>query len=308
MLFIGILTIYVLNAEPTLNPHLERLVEMIRMNYRADNGYWILYTKSLIEERRFSENTEQIGGLHNIKEREIKFVDKIITEPEFCYQIGIDFANDGMPRLSEWFLNKAEFLGFVNTETYRARVRNNAQEWNSILHYNQDLSDPALEIYEAKWRENLLKVIENSKDSLDIEYARLALTTIYSPGRTSMYVNHFAPEVISSLKKFIGKYSKSPVIHQAYERLIWWLYETKKNEELAKVCKEFLRSYPDSPIIEYVKAQLGNAYYFIGNYDEAKRIYHSIKKDSFPNSVYPGWGGRYILEAVEERLKSIEAK
>jgi len=69
-----------------------------------------------------------------------------------------------------------------------------------------------------------------------------------------------------------------------------------------------LLSYPDSPIIEYVKAQLGNAYYFIGNYDEAKRIYHSIKKDSFPNSVYPGWGGRYILEAVEERLKSIEAK
>ena len=149
---------------------------------------------------------------------------------------------------------------------------------------------------------------ENSKDSLDIGNAHLALTTIYNPFRTPMYVNHFAPEIISNLKESIDKYPESLVIHQAYERLIWWFYETKRNEELAKVCKEFLQSYPDSPIIEYVKAQLGNAYYFIGNYDEAKRVYHSIKKDSFPNSVYPGWCGRYILEAVEERLKSIEAK
>jgi tetratricopeptide (TPR) repeat protein len=307
MLFVTIILLVISVIVPAVNPHLRTLIEITRGNVQGNaDDYWDLYTESIIDEKLFSENTQQLGGLHNIKKHETSFADKLITEAEFCQQIGLDFANNVMPMESKWFLNKAEKLGLVTIETYYARAKNYAREWNNILHYNADLSDSALEACETKWRENLLLVIENSQDSMDIERTRFELITIYNPSRTPIFTDDFAPEVVNNLEEFIDNYPKSPVIHQAYERLVWWLYTTEDYAKLGKVCKNFINNYLDSPIIEYVKFQLANAYYFIDNFAEATEIYNSIQKELLPNSVYPGWQRWYIIEKIDARLDSIK--
>ncbi len=309
MLFLSIFILVSQYVEPALNPHLDKLVESIRhRNLSNSDSYWNLYLKSLVEDKQFSEHTHQLAGLTKIREHETKFVDNVITEAEFCHRIGLDFTKDCMCMETEWFLEKAESLGLVNIETYLARAQIYAREWNNILHYNDDLSDTMLNLYETKWRESLLRVIETATDSIDIDKARLELLTIYGPWRTPLYVDHFAPEVIHNLEEFIDEHPQSRLVNQAYERLVWWLYTTGKYEKLIVVCKQFFENCSDSPNKEYIKFQLGNAYYFLDDFNKAKAIYVSIEKDSFPESVYPGWGSRYILEAVEARLDSIGNK
>ena len=310
MLLLSIVILLNQYVEPALNRHLKKLVESIRYHRDLANAdsCWDSYIRSLIEEREFSEHTNHLGGLDNIKKHEVKFVDGFLSEAEFCHQIALDFSKDVMPIESEWFLSKSESLGLIDIETYFAKARNSAREWNDVLHYDEDLSDPRLKTYETEWRENLNKIINNSRDSVEIEEARLTLTMILDPSRNSYFLGHFAPEIIRNLEIFINTYPTSQLINQAYERLVWCLYDTERYEKLGEICKEFLTKYPDSPIKEYIKVQLGNAYYSLGDVDEAKAIYNSIEKDSFPESVYPGWGGRYILETIEKRLDSIGRK
>ncbi|MCK4790389.1 MAG: hypothetical protein KAV87_42020 [Desulfobacteraceae bacterium] len=294
---------------PLLNPHLGDLIKSIRHNdlTHADS-HWNQYTTSLTKERYFSEKTQHLGGLHNIKEHEVKFTEGLLTEAEFCHQIGLDFSKEIMPMESKWFLNKAESLGFVDATTYFARARNYATEWNNILHYNEDLSDPMLKIYENKWRENTTKFIQHSSDSADIYGARLKLTSIYWPFRTPIFIDSFAPITIENIQNFINEYPDNPLIERAYERLVWWLYTTKKYTRLRKICQDFLYKYPDSNIKGYIKFQLGNAYYFTQEFDEAKKIFLSIGEEALPHSVYPGWGGQYIFEELKHKLKELEDK
>ena len=294
---------------PSPNPHLRALIEAIRNNiYTNVDSYWNQYVTSIHDDRLFSENIKNFWGLDGIKDREVKFAQGEITEAEFCHQIGLQFAGYAMARESNWFLAKAESLGYVNTATYFARARNYADEWNDILHYNEDLADPNLKIYEIKWRESLIKVIETSKDSNDIYEAHLALTCIYSPARNSLYIDSFAPVTIENLAEFVNKYPDNPFVEPAYERLVWWLSTTKRYVELGEICKKFLIRYHNSPITGYVQFQLGNAHYFTGALDEAERIYSSIAKDAFPDFVYPGWGGQYIIEDLERKLVELEDK
>jgi hypothetical protein len=179
-----IFLVMLLLTVPLLNPHLGDLEKCIRHNdlTHADS-YWNQYTTSLTKERYFSENTQQLAGLNNIKEHEVKFAEGQLTEAEFCHQIGLDFSREAMPMLSKWFLNKAESLGFVDATTYFARARNYAREWNNNLHYNGDLSD----ILETQWHEVLTQVIKIAKDSVDIYKALLGLTCIYSPARNALF-------------------------------------------------------------------------------------------------------------------------
>lgn len=290
-------------AVPLLNPHLGDLEKSIRYNdlTHADS-YWNQYTTSLTKERYFSENTQQLAGLNNIKEHEVKFAEEQLTEAEFCHQIGLDFSEDIMPILSKWFLNKAESLGFVDVTTYFARARNYAREWNNNLHYNEDFSD----ILETQWHEALTQVIKIAKDSVDIYRALFGLTCIYSPARNSLFRDSVAPKVIGNLEKFIDDYPGNPFIEHAYEGLVWWLCITKRYTKLRAVCQEFLKRYHSAEIKEYIKFQLGNAHYFTQNFDEARKIYSSIDQNSFPDRVYPGWGGRYILEIINNRLDELE--
>jgi hypothetical protein len=294
---------------PSPNPYLKILIESIRSNnYTNVDSYWDQYVTSIRGDKLFSENVENFWGLDGIKEHEVKLAEWQMTEAEFCHQIGLQFTGQAMARESNWFLNKAESLGFVNTATYFARADNYADEWNDILHYNEDLADTNLKVYEAKWRESLIKVIETSKDSNDIYEAHLAITCIYSPARNSLYIDSFAPMTIKNLEKFINDYPSNPLIESAYERLVWWLSTAKIYSKLAGVCKSFLTKYPDSPIAEYIKFQLGNAYYFTGASKEAKRAYLSIDKTSLPDFVYPGWAGQYIIEDLESKLIELEDK
>lgn len=288
---------------PSVNPHLNNLIETIRRNdLRNADSYWSQYTMSLLEERDFCENTQQLGRLHNIKEHEVKFVEGLSTEAKFCHQIGLEFSKDAMPTESEWFLNKAESLGFVDVTTFFAHARNYAREWNSALHYNTELSDTI----ESKWREALTKVIKVSRDSADIYRARLELTCIYSPARNTLFQDSLAPKFITNLGNFIRKYPDNPFIEQGYERLVWWLYTAKSYARLIEICGDFLSKYPKAQIAEYIKFQFGNAHYHMKNYDEAKKIFLSINKNTFPNIVYPVWGGEYILKKMNSRLKELE--
>lgn len=292
----------------SVNPNLENLIEVIRRNdlHNADS-YWNKYMASLLEEKDFSENTQQLGGLHDIKEHEAKFVEGLLSEGEFCHQIGLDFSVNGLPAESEWFLDKAESLGLVDIATYSARARNYATEWNTILHHN-GWSDPTLSIIENKWRENLTKFIRHSSDSTEIYEARLNLISIYGPFRTPIFVDSFASITIENLEGFINEYSDNPLIDRAYERLVWWLYKTKRYTKLCETCVSFLKKYPNAQITEYMKIQLGNAHYFTQEYAEAKDIYLSVRKDALPHSVYPGWGGQYLLEELNRKLKELEDK
>lgn len=292
-------------TEPSVNTNLETLIKMIRSNnLDGTDFYWDQYTVSLLDGGNFSEHTQQLGGLTNIGEHESKFVERLLTEAEFCHLIGISFSG-GQPVESEWFLNKAESLGLVDRATYSARARNYTTEWNSILHHN-GWSDPTLSIIENKWRENLTKFIQHSSDSADIYEARLKLTSIYWPFRTPIFVDSFASITIENLESFISEYPDNPFIERAYERLVWWLYKTKRYTKLCETCVRFLKKYPDAQITEYIRFQLGNAHYFTQNFDEARKIYSSIDQNSFPDRVYPGWGGQYILELINNRLDELE--
>ncbi len=303
MIFFEVFSLILLS----INPHLNSLVEAIRSSHISNaDSYWHQYTSSLLNERLFSKNTHQLGGLGNVKDREVKFAEGQFTEAEFAHQIGIDFSSESMSIESEWFLNKAESLGSADIKIYFARARNYAKEWNDVLHYNDDLTDPSLVVYEEKWHENLIKFIQHSKDSNDIYEGRLALTSIYWPFRTPGYIDSFAPAIIDNLQGFINDYPDNPLIEQAYERLIWRLYETKKYTRLCEICLNFIKEYPDARIAEYIKFQLGNAYYYSDNFDEAMKIYSSVNQDSFPDHVYPGWGGRYILEDLNRKLDELK--
>lgn len=294
---------------PSPNPHLRVLIESIRSsNYANVDSYWDQYVTSIRNDRLFSENIKNFWGLDGIKEKEVKLAHRQITEAEFCHQIGLQFAGHVMARESNWFLAKAESLGFVNTATYWARARNYARGWNDIIHYNEDLADPNLEACETRWRESLVKVIETSKDSNDMYEAHLALTTIFSPARNMMFVDSFAAQVVDNLEKLISEYEDNPLIESAWERLVWWLSTTKRYSKLGEVCESFVEDYPNSSILEYIKFQLGNARYYVGAFEEAKRVYSSIDKNSLPDVVYPGWGRQYILENIENRLVELEGK
>jgi len=292
-----------LHAASAVNPHLNNLIETIRGNYvsNADSN-WTYYIASLTRDKLFSENTQQLGGLANIKEYEVKFAEGHLTEAEFCQQIGLEFSKDGAPIEAEWFLNKAESLGFINSQTYFARASNYAREWNSFLHYNEELSGAL----ESKWHEALTKFISISKESTDIYRARLELTSIYDPFRTPIFIDSLAPQTISNLEEFINKYPENPCIELAYERLVWWLYETESYTKLCAVCKSFLNKHPNARNTEYIKFQLGNAYFFLNDFDRAKKIYSSVKQNLVPDSVYPGWGGQYILNELNDRLAELE--
>ena len=305
---IGIFILIQIATEPSVNSNLETLIKMIRSNnLDGTDFYWDQYTVSLLDGGDFSKHTQQLGGLTNIGEHESKFADGLWTEAEFCHQIGLEFSKDGGPTSSEWFLNKAESLGLVDRATYSARVRNYTTEWNSILHHN-GWSDPTLSIIENKWRENLTKFIQHSSDSADIYEARLKLTSIYWPFRTPIFVDSFAPITIENLESFISEYPDNPFIERAYERLVWWFCKTKRYTKLCETCVSFLKKYPNAQITEYIKIQLGNAHYFTQEYAEAKDIYLSVRKDALPHSVYPGWGGQYLLEELNRKLKELEDK
>jgi len=295
--------------ETSLNPFLNQLIDGTRSTRVVGaDSLWKLYLESLKKEKKFSEHTEQLGGLTRIKDYETKFVNGALSEAEFCYWIGYEFARDVMALESEWFLNKAESLGFVCAETYLMHASNYADEWNDVLHYNEDLSDPQLAFYERKWQESLKKFIASSNDSLAVDNARLQLTGIYAPFGTPIYIMDFAPGAIKKLEDFIKSYSRSLLIEKAYEQLVWWLNETKQFKKLKKVSLEFLKNYPNSSIREYIKFQLGDSYYWTNNYHRAKTILQEIKIDSFPQSVYPGWRKDYIIELISKLLDEIKKK
>lgn len=290
-----------------MNSHLNSLIESIRQNdlTHADS-YWNQYISSLTKGHYSSEYAKELGYLQNIREHEVRFTEGLLNEAELCQQIGIDFSKVSMQIESEWFLDKAESLGFVDATTYYARAQNYAKEWNDILHYNADFSDPMLKKYKNKWRENLTKFIKHSKDSTEIYKALLALTCIWSPARNTYFRDSVAPEIIDNLERFIDEYHGNPFTDNAYERLVYLLYTTERYAKLRAVCKDFLKRYQSSGIKEYIKFQLGNAHYFKHNLDEARKIYSSIVQDSFPNSVYPGWRKKYILKELKTKLKELE--
>lgn len=289
------------------NPLFKQLLENIRYGHANNaDSLWELYIKNLKKENEFTTHPEQIGAPENIRDYEIKLVNGEITEAEFSYFIGSEFARNGQSMESEWYLNKSESLGFICAETYLMHAANYAQEWNNYLHYNEDLSNPNLAFYEEKWRESLKKFIASSKDSLAIDNARLQLTCIYSPYRTPIFIDEFAPIAIGNLEEFIEKYPKSKVINAAYERLVWWLSVTKKFEKLKNTCLDFLKNYPKSAIKEYIKFQLGNSYLGLHDTSHAKQLFKSIKTDSLPASVYPGWGKLYIFKLLINQLIELE--
>lgn len=114
-----------------------------------------------------------------------------------------------------------------------------------------------------------------------------------------------APENIrdyGNLEEFIEKYPKSKVINAAYERLVLWLSETKKFEKLKITCLDFLKNYPKSAIKEYIKFQLGNSYLELHDTTHAKQLFKSIKTDSMPESVYPGWSKTHIIKSLNNQL------
>ncbi|MGB9720336.1 MAG: hypothetical protein ACPL28_02500 [bacterium] len=289
------------------NPFFEQLVNRIRhTNITKADSLWKMYLESLKQENRFTEHPAQIGAPDNIKDYEIRFANNEISEAEFAFFIGREFAKDAQPMESEWFLNKSESLGYICAETYLMRALNYENEWNNCLHYDEDLSDPRLSFYEKKWRENLEKFITISDDSLAIDDSRLRLTCIYWPFRTPIYVNEFAPVVIKNLEEFIDKYPKSKVIENAYERLIWWLSETRQFAKLKNVCLNFLKKYPISTIKEYMKIWLGISYLETTDTLRARQVLMAVKTDSLPQLVYPGWGKPYIIEFYENRLLNIK--
>lgn len=298
MFFVVILT---LELSPDL--FLTQLLEKIRCrNLNNTDSLWIAYTESLKKKSRFTTHPHLIGAPDNINDYEIKFVNREISEAEFAYFLGYEFARDAQSIESEWFLNKAESLGFSCAEAYLIHATNYATEWNNYLHHNEDLSDPYLAFYEEKWRESLRKFIASSEDSLAIENARLQLTSIYSPLRTPIFIDEYAPIVIRNLEEFIDKYPRSKVIDNVYEQLVWWLKEIKQFEKLKVVCLNFLKDYPVSSIKEYIKFQLGNSYLEAGDTINAQQIFKLLKIDSLPESVYPGWRKTYIIELLNNRL------
>jgi hypothetical protein len=300
------LSFILLLTVPFLNPHLNDLVEFIRHGHtNQGDSYWNQYITSLVQERLFSANTQQLAGLHDIYEHELDFADGFMTEAEFCHKIGVDFSEEYMPMESNWFLNKAESLGLVDASTYFARARNYEREWNDYLHYNEDLSDPLMDSYENRWRENIINYIKLQTESMAIYEARLRLTSIYWPFRTPIFIDSFASVTIMNLLDFIDKYPNNLVIDQAYERLVWWYYTTKQYSELGETCRSFLAEYPDSKIKEYIKFQLGNAYYFSQKMEKAKQVYLTIDKAMLPNAVYPGWRGDYIVKELEQKLYAL---
>lgn len=299
------MTIFVLSLIFALssNPYIEELVNRTRHTRitKADS-LWTAYIESLVHENKFTENPAQIGVPENIKDYETKFINREISEAEFAYFLGYEFARNAQSMESEWFLNKSESLGYVCAETYLMHATNYAKEWNDYLHYNEDLSDPHLTFYENKWRESLKKFISLSKDSISIEKARLQLTCIYWPFRTPIFINEFAPVAIKNLEDFIKKYPKSSFVGEAYSRLVWWLSETKNFKKLKEVCLNFLEKHSTSQLREYIKLWLGISYLETKDSLNAEKIFSTINTDSLPNSVYPGWGKRYIIEFYENKL------
>ncbi len=296
-----ITTIFVIGS--LLNPFLDQLLDRIRSaRMVGTDSLWKLYIENLKNEQQFSEHTEQLGGLTRIKDYEIKFVNEELSEAEFCYWIGYEFSRDIMPMESEWFLNKSESLGFVCAEMYLMPASNYETEWNNYLHYNEDLSEPYLKYYEDKWRESLKKFIALSKDSIAVEKVYLQLTCIYSPFRTPQFINEFAPVAIKNLEDFIKEHSRSSFVEEAYTRLVWWLSETERFEKLKKACLNFLKKYSSSTKQNYMKMWLGISYLEMGDTLNAKKILMSVRTDSLPQSVYPGWMKDYIIELYKNKL------
>ncbi len=285
------------------NPFIEELVNRIRhTGLNKADSLWSAYIESLIHEHKFTEYPAHIGVPENIKYYETQFVKGEISEAEFAYFIGYDFARNAQLTESEWFLNKSESLGYVCAETYLMHALNYETEWNNCLHYNEDLSDPYLKYYENKWRESLKKFIFFAKDSTAVEKAKLQLTCIYWPFRTPKFINEFAPVAIKNLGEFIEKYPKSNFIEEAYARLVWWLSETRNFEKLKVVCLQFLDKYSTAYIKEYVLLWLGISYLEMRDSLNAKKILSTINTDSLPNSVYPGWMKPYIIEFYKKKL------
>ncbi len=131
------------------------------------------------------------------------------------------------------------------------------------------------------------------------------MTCIYWPFETPIYINEFAPGVIKNLEEFIHKYPESRVIENAYQRLVWWLSETGQFAKLKNVCLNFFKKYPISTIKEYIKIWLGISYLEMGDTLKAKKILTSVRTDSLPGSVYPGWLKPYIIEFYENKLLNI---
>lgn len=57
---------------------------------------------------------------------------------------------------------------------------------------------------------------------------------------------------------------------------------------------------------EYIRFQLGNSYLGLHDTTHAKQVFKSIKTDSMPESVYPGWGELYIFESLINQLIELE--
>jgi|GEM_PF-4680815 len=291
------------------NPFFEQLVNKIRhANITGCDSLWKMYLESLKKENKFTENPAHMGVPDNIKEFEIKFANNEFLEEEFAFVIGREFAINAQSMESEWFLNKSESLGYNCAEMYLMHALNYEKEWNDYLHYNEDPSDPHLSYYEKKWRENLEKFITISDDSFAMEDVRLRLTCIYWHLRTPIYIDEFAPVAIKNLEEFIHKYPESRLIENAYERLVWWLSETRQFAKLKNICLNFLQKYPLSTIKEYIKIWLGISYLEIEDTVKAKKILTSVKTDSLPDSVYPGWRKPYIIELYENRLLNLKVK
>ena len=292
---------------PQLNPHLENLVEAIRRNRVVNtDSMWGNYLRSLQLDNAYSEHTEQLGGLVDIKEHEVEFVNGSLNEAAFCLQIGLDFSAEIIPMESEWFLEKAKSLGLVNSDIYFARASNYKREWNFTLHHNADLEE--VEIYKSKWQAALLNAIEIATDSSDICKAHLELVGIFSPSTGTLFRELFADTFINNLENYIDDFPASPYIEKAYEMLVWWLYTAKRYDALGDICYDFLENYPDAGMRSYISFHLGNAHYHIGEWEKARAFFSSVDRDALPESVYPGWGRQYIFDDLSRKIEEIESQ